>query len=403
MCRDWRRCPGCNTPAARAAHNQRRRDNRIIKKQILAFAQNVSSVPPDLEKMPMDQMKIWARGAGAGTSVVAVDHGSGGTAGAAGQPGPPATPPGNGAGRNRGGGRHVASAFNAGRGGAVRARGGGPAHRGPTRQKTAPARKKAPAAAKKPKPANKYGDPAVQDIVPQVDAAMALDRTHWQEQRLLSPDIVTSTVVGPGTNETLRVEFRDGTVGYFKSFAKLNHPLAQAFGHSTPQQPLHEVAAWQLAKNLGPEYSSLVAPCVLTSINGKLGSIDYGVSGKDLHTAGVTGVPAGQMRAVAFFDALVGNQDRHPQNVLVDNRGVSLIDHGYAFSRAGDYVNHNMFARARAQSAEAALSDGEKAALAGFLASPDSHGLKGLLEDDRLLAMKARATAMLSTGKIIVL
>ena len=103
--------------------------------------------------------------------------------------------------------------------------------------------------------------------------------------------------------------------------------------------------------------------------------------------------------AAGFFDRLIGQQDRHAGNYLVDERGLTLIDHGFAFSKPGDRLNAAYLMVYRTQ-ASPALRPNERDALTRLLASPDVLGLRGLLPADRLEAMLQRARDMLSKDRL---
>src|SRR5699024_5270483 len=138
--------------------------------------------------------------------------------------------------------------------------------------------------------------------------------SHRDERSLLDGEPIRTQHADAGTNETCRVQFDNGIIGYFKPFDGLNDRLASEFGHREAEQPLHEAAAWQLARQMGPPYAGMVPPVVIRQINGRLGSLSLERAGapmchKPWH------VP--EWTSAAFFDALVGQQDRHPDNFLV--------------------------------------------------------------------------------------
>jgi len=75
----------------------------------------------------------------------------------------------------------------------------------------------------------------------------------------------------------------------------------------------------------------------------------------------------------------------------MDGDRITLIDHGYTFARLGDPCNESGLQGGRGPSP---LSDSEVDALNRLLDSPDTLGLAGILEPDRLDALISRAKLM---------
>lgn len=200
-------------------------------------------------------------------------------------------------------------------------------------------------------------------------------------------------------NVTRRIKFDNGMVGYHKPFSGLKGWLSLAFGHDNPgQQPIHEFAAWKLASGLGEPYSTMVPPVVIREVDGQLGSVIVerpGLTGSDFHKA-----PLDEAKAAAFFDALIGQQDRHGGNYLMAGDRITLIDHGFSFAKPGDRMNQSRLVSWRADS-HPRLEEAEIACLAKVVASGDLFGLRATLEPDRVDALQARARLMLLTGRIL--
>jgi hypothetical protein len=237
------------------------------------------------------------------------------------------------------------------------------------------------------------------EVVRQVEALQGDQGTHRDERSLLGGEVEKVTTASGGTNETLRVQLSNGMVGYHKSFDGLNDSIARAFGQTSAQQCVHEVAAWQLARGLGGPWDEIVPPAVVREVNGKLGSFALERPGKPGARLDVKVSP--EWRSAAFFDSLIGQQDRHGLNYLVAGDRVTLIDHGYAFARPGDYKNHSSLVSARRREKDAKLSYDERDALNRLLASKDLFGLERSLEPARAQALRARAQRMLATGSIL--
>lgn len=236
--------------------------------------------------------------------------------------------------------------------------------------------------------------PELRSQIEAVTAAQGVDR---DERSLMSGTAVASKAAHGGTNETRRVGLDNGMIGYHKPFDGLNDNLARAFGHSSAQQSVHEAAAWRLANQMGPPWSEMVPPCVLKEVDGRLGSFAVerpGLPGRSRPWD----VP--EWREAAFFDSLIGQQDRHSANYLLAGDRMTLIDHGYAFGRAGDMMNHSRLVEQR-YATDAVLSHNERQVLDRILASPDLLGMSSMLESDRAAALRSRAEKMRSTGRLV--
>jgi len=161
-----------------------------------------------------------------------------------------------------------------------------------------------------------------------------------REQRLNGPVSSVKELAG-GISETYKVTLEDGTVGNFK-----------LQGRHQVGGPETEVAAWEVAKLVGME--DMVPAASVREID--LGVQLRGSSGthRGSFAEWQEGTPAidvavmqdpdasfidsevafgdsehDVMRA-AMFDYIIGNQDRHPGNWVVDAGKVRLIDHNDA-------------------------------------------------------------------------
>lgn len=347
MCRGksagGRRCPGCQGSTARAKHNERRRKNRAIKAAIAKWAVENGAIQDEVDQLlkgPPIEAKRWAADRGIRSSELELPDG---------------------------------------------------AHLG---GKSAPRASASSVAAVTPPSVSNWMGKA---LMAQIGAVTALQGSDPAEQRLLDlPVGAREEVPGGGVNETRRVALGEFSFGFHKSFVGLDDGCAIGYGQSSKQQPVHEVAAWQLASALGAPWSKIVPPCVLRNINGVLGSLSSARPGRPY------GVPvAEQGHAAGFFDALIGQQDRHRGNFLTTDDGqLTLIDHGFAFAKPGDRCNASTFVVARVQS-DPELSSFERFTLKRLLANPDLFGLARVLEPDRAAALKARAERMLAAGKVL--
>lgn len=398
-----------------AEHNHRRRRNRRIRKQIHEFIAGRDDVPEDFAKLPINKQKDWVLSHGGGAEVLNANTREPLPRGNAAQEAPaagpaPATP-----------GQHTPET---------------PPSRDPTVHRPQ-LRPKAARRINEPQPQHPAGSPGtyhvgaverpnrlpfdarlLQAVGPSTDISDAhklqilninaqIDATDEIEVGLYRNKIQQELTVGrKGVNSIQRVAFEGGGEGYFKPFAGTDTDTASAYGDTTNQQPIHEVAAWQLARNLGPEYASVVAPCAIRQHAGQWGSISLGAPGtvfgasnearkKDIQSRPET---RKQLNDAAFFDALIGNQDRHGGNFLASHRGITLIDHGFAFSPYRSASSDLL--RIRSQGEDNRLTKSELTHLDDFLASKDACGMAGILEPERINAMRSRARGMKESGSV---
>ncbi|MGO3089961.1 MAG: hypothetical protein ACTII7_09775 [Galactobacter sp.] len=208
-------------------------------------------------------------------------------------------------------------------------------------------------------------------------------------------------------NTTRRFPIEGGEV-YFKSFKAENTALAARLGFPNRQQPIHEVAAWQMAQDLGPEYTRIVAPCAMVEHEGQWGSASWGAVGNVWRDTPIRARrsavkdPAFQQQMVdaAFFDTLLGNRDRHKGNYLADHRGLQLIDHGFAFNAVHE-PQGSEFVRTRWALGRLALTDREKQVLDRVLDTKNPPEVLRALEKPRAEALLARAKKMRSSGMVL--
>jgi len=104
-----------------------------------------------------------------------------------------------------------------------------------------------------------------------------------------------------------------------------------------------------------------------------------------------------QVCAAAFWDALIGQQDRHATNFRYDaeTRRLALIDNAFAFARPNDLHNQSLFLAYRRSAHMVPLNGSERTALETILGSDDLLGLRLFISEDRADAFEARARAML--------
>ncbi len=216
---------------------------------------------------------------------------------------------------------------------------------------------------------------------------------------------------------------------FFKPLSGVKPAAAHAYGHDSPVDVgIHEVAAWWLARELGPPWSEMVAPAVWLDPSGasdirSSGPVILGMGGSALLPEPGSGF--GQLISdAAFFDALIGAQDRHDQNLRAQNPPrLGLIDHGYAFARPGDlhnsYETAGFFLKIRfgirrfrlphgpvldydgVGSLSPVLAPHEHAAVSRLAADPALLGVAELLSDDRADAIRDRVARMVEVGEVL--
>jgi hypothetical protein len=237
------------------------------------------------------------------------------------------------------------------------------------------------------------------EILAQISAAARNTGASPLERDLIDGDLDWVQDHSLGTNEVRRVEYVNGRVGYFKPFSGLNQSTATAFGQDAAVQPLHETAAYQLARDLGSPWSRMVPQCVLRQVEGRLGSVIEQATGDPPYQASAP-VSYAEVCAAAFFDAVIGQQDRHEGNFFVTQSGrIELVDHGFTFARDGDALNWSEFVRLR-QAIRPRLIDPERAALDRMINSSDLLGIADVIGADRAFAMRRRIMVMRSIDAV---
>ena len=222
------------------------------------------------------------------------------------------------------------------------------------------------------------------------------------EQELLREDIIAAAPAitsSPGSSAPLLVVLETGRSAFFKRFCDQDPNLCSQYGHHPFDVPVNEVAAWRLAYAMGNPWRRLLPTAVLRTIdnaggaliNEKPGKVDNNVFEAE-----------SQVAAAAFWDALIGNQDRNARNFRYDaaHQRLGLIDHGFAFARPGDPINQSSFflAHRRTRAGEGTLRQNERDALEELL-DEDLHELREFVAPDRAeagggSALAARARRM---------
>jgi hypothetical protein len=211
---------------------------------------------------------------------------------------------------------------------------------------------------------------------------------------------------GRGINAVYKLELgatREGA--YFKPVNGINPTTSYLFGHTRESVFLSELSAYRLAYALGPPYSALVPPCVVR----RFPEIDPDAPGSltperfDERQEDVFYHVPDKVIQAAFFDALIGNQDRSRSNLLFDasRNDLALIDHGFAFPREKDIRNHSILLEWRRTANLCELGDDEVRALRKLLDDNALLGLRRYLDEERAVAVAGRARRMLATQRLL--
>jgi hypothetical protein len=133
------------------------------------------------------------------------------------------------------------------------------------------------------------------------------------------------------------------------------------------------------------------------------GSLALKLEGAAMKGAAVKREAREDALAAGFFDALIGNQDRHAGQFRFDAASgtLGLLDHGFAFAVERAICRGAYFQTFRRQE-QVAITDEEREALARLLDDPDLFGLAGVLEPDRAERLTWRARRMLDLGVVLL-
>jgi hypothetical protein len=180
------------------------------------------------------------------------------------------------------------------------------------------------------------------------------------------------------------------------------------YDHTPVSTTISECAAWQLAKQLGSPWNELVVPTVMKfpqhpdTHQPMIGAASVFRGGNAGKRGFYDAVPE-QVLAAAFFDALIGQQDRNKGNVLwyEERQVIYLIDHSFSFARAGANHGASDLVQWRWGYGSQRLTAAELDALRKLLDSPDLLTLRRFLHPERADALEARGRRMLETGAMV--
>jgi hypothetical protein len=240
------------------------------------------------------------------------------------------------------------------------------------------------------------------------DYIVSVQGEHRAERQLnggvmsTMPKRATATT-DSGTNVTHLVVFDDPAApdGFFKPASGLDSLALHRHDQDRQSATANECAAWQLARRLGEPYSEMVAPAIFRqiTIDGEdlEGAISQDRGDRDFDAAVLHGEE--QVMAAGFFDALIGQQDRHQDQHAWSDGRLYLFDHGFAFP--SDRANHlnTAFWDFRLGRDEH-LTDPERLAAQKVADSTDLLGIEPMLRPASADALRERAARVAQDGKL---
>lgn len=256
----------------------------------------------------------------------------------------------------------------------------------------------------------------------EIGAAMAQQqyRPTGVEDRLFHADVIHAEVVkektaNPGSSRVAKLMLVDSfgsIVAYHKPLDGIDRAQAAHYGHDPMSVLVNEAVAWMLAKVLGSPYRDLVPDMVIRSIWPSAGTSAGVVNGYGCLTVQVPG-NANQAQPLsdpnecdpaAFFDALIGQQDRHRTNYRWQPEQLGLLDNAYSFAApGGGYLAWaSEFVQARHEGGRAALDRQELRLLGDLRESASLWTWVGLmLRTDQAAALRDRVDRMIASEELL--
>ncbi len=182
------------------------------------------------------------------------------------------------------------------------------------------------------------------------------------------------------------------------------------YDHTPVSTVISECAAWQLAKHLREPWSELAVPTVLKFAKlPDTAKTEFGAAvlfrGGNAGKRGFYETVSEQVAAGAFFDALIGQQDRNKGNVMwyPERKVMYLIDHSFSFGKRGGNRGASDLLEWRLRYGSPELDAHEFESLERLLQSEDAMTLARFVEQERVEALRARAEEMVHTHRLVVL
>lgn len=239
------------------------------------------------------------------------------------------------------------------------------------------------------------------------------ERPTTVEHELLHADILNISAAAnhtsnDGSSRVNKVALHTRLICFHKAAAGVDEAQALSFGHRAFGVLINESAAWMLARALGPPFDEWVPTTVIRSIwpadpelAGGFGALSTGIAGES-EVDRPWKDPA-YCDPAAFWDALIGQQDRHYSNYRFDTRSqnpmLGLIDNGYAFAAPNQlraYHPHaSIFVKHRRLEGRLALSADEREWLRRLIADASLlEDLGEMLAHEQFQALVARIHRM---------
>jgi len=235
------------------------------------------------------------------------------------------------------------------------------------------------------------------------------------EDDLLRLDVLARRV--PRTlsaNVVYQCGLSDGREAFHKPHEGMrDHPLLGEPVWKYYDQPsatatgINECAAWRLARAMGSPWDTLVPTAVMRWLPPGAGLV--GGWGPLIRKGnGPSGEPTpfnvqALCSPAAFFDSLIGQQDRHRGNQRYEaaTARLTLIDHGFAFPGGRWRFKESAFLQQRHDDGAGALTSDEVALLDDLPSRSVWQELALMLTGEQMQALEWRRIAMHSAGQLL--
>lgn len=238
------------------------------------------------------------------------------------------------------------------------------------------------------------------------------ERPSLLEDTLLRDDVVQHLVPGTASTSTVyecplrggRTAFHKPIDGMLQPHPHAGMPVWQFFGHADPfAVVVNECAAWRLARHLGQPWDTLVATSVARWVAATGPGVVEGWGSFTRKGAGPSGAAApvrdpALRDPAAFFDCLIGNQDRHAGNYRYENGILTLFDHNLTFAGGQWWFNDSIFARHRTTG----LTSQEAGLLHALPGSTAWREMQAILRPDQFASLEWRRGEMLTHNALLV-
>lgn len=246
-------------------------------------------------------------------------------------------------------------------------------------------------------------------LIAQAEDPAPLEETlmHDVVQAHLAPPTVSSSIVYECPLAGGRTAFHKPVDGMTVHHPILGMPVFEWYGQADQWAVLNnEAAAWRLARALGAPWETMVASSVARWLRATGPGIVEGWGALTRKGEG----PSGQMDPLndedlrdpaAFFDSLIGNQDRNMSNYRFANGVLTLFDHGLAFPGGRWRLNSSAFLQFRHAAGQSALSHEEQQLLSSLPTKSVWGEMRSILRADQFDALEWRREQMVSRVAVL--